>query len=106
MANLFISQVNVFHILINLAYLLQMLELSEFAYAEVQTLARRRLATSKGCDDYSFKSPGRQASLSGLIWEKTPPVIAESRGCFYSDAMGLSAHISEKTSSFPRRTWP
>lgn len=31
MANLFISQVNVFHILINLAYLLQMLELSEFA---------------------------------------------------------------------------
>lgn len=38
MANLFISQVNVFHILINLAYLLQMLELSEFAEVEVQTL--------------------------------------------------------------------
>lgn len=44
---------------------------------EVQTLHDAGSATSKGCDDYSFKSPGRQASLSGLIWRKTPPVIAE-----------------------------
>lgn len=75
MANLFISQANVFRILINLAYLLQMLVNSlRWKLRRCATPVQRRV---KGCDDYSFKSPGRQASLSGLIWRKTPPVIAE-----------------------------